>query len=213
MKACWPISRARSSTARRSTGPRPPSTADEADRPLLDQLRLLAALADLAPLSTPRASTGDTCASSSAIGRGAFGEVYRAWDTRLDREVALKLLRPAIDSRRTSRRPPTRSSKKAACSPACATPNVVTIYGAERIDDRIGLWMEFVKGRTLEQVVEQGKVFSAAEAVTIGIELCRAMTAVHAAGLLHRDIKAHNVMLAEDGRDRADGLRHGTRAR
>ena len=78
--------------------------------------------------------------------------------------------------------------------------NVVTIYGAERIEDRIGLWMEFVKGRTLAQVVEQGKVFSAAEAVTIGIELCHAMTAVHAAGLLHRDIKANNVMLAEDGR-------------
>ena len=79
-------------------------------------------------------------------------------------------------------------------------PNVVTIYGAEQIADQIGLWMEFVRGHTLEQILDQRKVVSAAEAVGIGLELCRAMSAVHGAGLLHRDIKAHNVMRAEDGR-------------
>ncbi len=79
-------------------------------------------------------------------------------------------------------------------------PNVVTIYGAEQIADRIGLWMEFVRGHTLEQILHQRKVVSAAEAVGIGLELCRAVSAVHGAGLLHRDIKAHNVMRAEDGR-------------
>ena len=79
-------------------------------------------------------------------------------------------------------------------------PNVVTIYGAEQIGDQIGLWMEFVRGHTLEQVLDQRKVVSAAEAVSIGLELCRAMAAVHGAGLLHRDIKTHNVMRAEDGR-------------
>ena len=79
-------------------------------------------------------------------------------------------------------------------------PNVVTIHGAEQIADQIGLWMEFVRGHTLEQILDQRKVVSAAEAVGIGLELCRAMSAVHGAGLLHRDIKAHNVMRAEDGR-------------
>ena len=79
-------------------------------------------------------------------------------------------------------------------------PNVVTIYGAEQIADQIGLWMEFVRGHTLEQILDQRKVVSAAEAVAIGLELCRAMSAVHGAGLLHRDIKAHNVMRADDGR-------------
>ena len=79
-------------------------------------------------------------------------------------------------------------------------PNVVTITGPSRLRDRIGLWMEFVRGHTLEQILEQQTVFSAAEAVEIGLELCRAMSAVHGAGLLHRDIKAHNVMRAEDGR-------------
>ena len=49
-------------------------------------------------------------------------------------------------------------------------PNVVTIYGAEQIGTRIGLWMEFVRGRTLKQIVDDGKVFSGAEAVQIGVD-------------------------------------------
>ncbi len=77
---------------------------------------------------------------------------------------------------------------------------MVTIYGAEQIADQIGLWMEFVHGHTLEQILDQRKVVSAAEAVGIGLELCRATSAVHGAGLLHRDIKTHNVMRSEDGR-------------
>ena len=60
--------------------------------------------------------------------------------------------------------------------------------------------MELVRGRTLEQMLSQPAVFSASEAVRIGRDLCSAVSAVHAAGLLHRDIKAHNVMVAGDGR-------------
>ena len=90
------------------------------------------------------------------IGRGAFAEVYRAWDTRLDREVALKLLTaaaPTGDALATS------IIEEGRLLARVRHPNVVTIYGADRIDDRVGLWMEFVKGRTLEQVLQQGHVF------------------------------------------------------
>lgn len=82
------------------------------------------------------------------IGRGAFGEVYRAWDTRLDRQVALKLL------------PATRDDADARASSVIAEgrllarvrhPHVVTIYGADRIAGRTGLWMELVEGRMLEE--------------------------------------------------------------
>ena len=79
-------------------------------------------------------------------------------------------------------------------------PNVVTIHGAERIGDQVGLWMELVEGRTLEQILEQGRRFTVTEVVEIGIQLCGAIAAVHDAGLLHRDIKSQNVMLADDGR-------------
>ena len=174
-------------------------TADEAERPLLDQLKLLAALADLHRVA--RVEQWGHLRVFERIGRGAFGDVYRAWDTRLDREVALKLLpAPTVDEQADQLAATDSIIHEGRLLARVRHSNVVTIYGAERIEDRIGLWMEFVKGRTLAQVVEQGKVFSASEAVSIGIELCHAMTAVHAAGLLHRDIKANNVMLAEDGR-------------
>ena len=131
------------------------------------------------------------------IGRGAFGEVYRAWDTRLDREVALKLL-PA--ERSSGDRAASAIIHEGRLLARVRHPNVVTIHGAEQIADQIGLWMEFVRGHTLEQILDERKVVSAAEAVGIGLELCRAISAVHGAGLLHRDIKAHNVMRADDGR-------------
>ena len=131
------------------------------------------------------------------IGRGAFGEVYRAWDTRLDREVALKLLpadAAAADSDNSS------IIEEGRLLARVRHPNVVTIYGAERTGDRIGLWMEFIRGHTLEQMLPEGKVFSDKEVVRFGLEVCRAVSAVHGAGLLHRDIKAQNVMVADDGR-------------
>ncbi len=201
------------------------SSADESHRPVLDQLKLLAAVADLHRRLPVRASAGVEKAEGSRaepetaglaaddhvdtlerwghlrvlerIGRGAFGEVYRAWDTRLDREVALKLLPAGSAAGDTGA---TSIIEEGRLLARVSHPNVVTIYGAERIEDRVGLWMEFVNGRTLQQILEQGKAFSAAEVVDIGIGLCQAISAVHGAGLLHRDIKAHNVMLAEDGR-------------
>ena len=60
--------------------------------------------------------------------------------------------------------------------------------------------MEFVSGRTLEEALRDGRTFSAKDVTRIGVELCRAVSAVHAAGLLHRDIKAQNVMAGDDGR-------------
>src|SRR5262245_1712477 len=131
------------------------------------------------------------------IGRGAFGEVFRAWDTRLDREVALKLLPAAPSSDSEAESSIIREGRLLA---KVRHPNVITIYGAEQIGDRVGIWMEFVRGQTLEQLLQAGTGFSAPEAIDIGVNLCRAVSAVHAAGVLHRDIKAHNVTRAEDGR-------------
>ena len=129
------------------------------------------------------------------VGAGAFGEVFRAWDTRLDREVALKLLtaQPARDGESSF-------IQEGRLLAKIRHPNVVTIYGAEQIGGRVGLWMEFVRGQTLEEQLQQGTGFRAADIIDIGVELCHAVSAVHAAGLLHRDIKAQNVTRAEDGR-------------
>jgi serine/threonine-protein kinase len=130
------------------------------------------------------------------IGRGASGEVYRAWDTRLDREVALKLM--SVDTPASAQ--PSSLIEEGRLLARVRHPNVATIYGAERIGGRIGLWMELVKGKTLEEAVAGGKRFAPAEVVTLGREICSAVSAVHAAGVIHRDIKAQNVMATDSGR-------------
>ena len=182
------------------------SKANAAARPVVKQLRVLAAVAAL-HRGTPAAASSRVEVSAATpehwghlrvlerIGSGAYGEVYRAWDTRLDREVALKLLPAASGDRGAST-----IIHEGRLLARVSHSNVVTIYGAEEIADQIGLWMEFVRGHTLEQVLDQRKAISAAEVVDIGLELCRAVSAVHGAGLLHRDIKTHNVMRAADGR-------------
>jgi TolB-like protein/predicted Ser/Thr protein kinase len=131
------------------------------------------------------------------IGEGGFGEVYRAWDTRLDREVALKLLR-GQDSRHARARSAVIEEGRMLAQ--VRHPNVVTVHGADRSAGRVGLWMEFIHGRTLEQVLSEQGPFGAVEATSIGIDLCVALSAVHRAGLLHRDIKARNVMRDDGGR-------------
>jgi hypothetical protein len=79
-------------------------------------------------------------------------------------------------------------------------PNVATVYGAERINREIGVWMEFVHGRTLEQQLRDGGPFAVDRVVKIGIDLASALSAVHRAGLIHRDVKAQNVLSDRDGR-------------
>jgi serine/threonine-protein kinase len=168
------------------------SGADEQERALLGPLRRLATLADF-----HRRLPGQWghLRLVEVIGRGTFAEVYRAWDTRLDREVALKLLTtgaPSDDAVATI--------DEGRLLARVRHPNVVTIYGADRIGDRVGLWMELVQGQTLEQLLQQGRVFDHTAIVRVASDLCRAIAAVHDAGLLHRDVKAHNVMMDNDGR-------------
>ena len=78
--------------------------------------------------------------------------------------------------------------------------NIVTVHGAERIDERVGVWMELVRGRTLEEELIVRGPFPPEEVAAIGIDVCRALAAVHRAGLIHRDVKAQNVMREPEGR-------------
>jgi eukaryotic-like serine/threonine-protein kinase len=176
------------------------SRTGEIDQGLVEQLKTLAALRQASrPTGEPHHDEHQSWGHLRVlerIGQGACGEVHRAWDTRLDREVALKLMPDPAHAGS----PGTSIIEEGRLLARVRHPNVVTIYGAERIDGRIGLWMEFVHGRTLEEELRDGRTFSAKDVTRIGVELCRAVSAVHAAGLLHRDIKAQNVMAGEDGR-------------
>jgi eukaryotic-like serine/threonine-protein kinase len=188
------------------------AAADENQRRIVRNLRLVASIAQVHRSIPDEVSAGPapepglpTVGANEAlqrwghlliletIGEGSFGDVYRARDPWLDRQVALKLLKPDIAA-------PARLMAEAQALARVRHPNVVTVHGADMRDGRVGLWMELVRGRTLAAIVASDGSFSAAEASVIGQELCRAVAAVHAVGLVHRDIKAQNVMRESGGR-------------
>ena len=173
---------------------------DLPDKAFVEQLKTLGALRQMRRASVsmpPEPWRWGHLQVFERIGHGAFGDVHRAWDPRLDREVALKLLRSDVFDDDGSGSAVIEEGRLLA---RVRHPNVVTIYGAEPIDGRIGLWMEFVKGRTLEEELRSGRTFTAAEVTRLGVDLCAAVASVHAAGLVHRDIKAQNIMLDDGGR-------------
>lgn len=131
------------------------------------------------------------------LGEGSFGEVFRARDPNLGREVALKLRRagpgPAGDSGR-------RLLEEARRLARVRHPNVVTVHGADLCDGRVGIWTELIEGQTLEERLAQDGPIGNGEAVALGLDLCRALAAVHAAGLVHGDVKTANVLRERGGR-------------
>ncbi len=128
------------------------------------------------------------------VGRGATGTVHRAWDTRLSRDVALKLF-TADDTDA-----PEAALAEGRLLARVRHPHIVSVYGADTHDGVAGVWMEFVRGDTLDEVLERDGILSVEEALLVGIDLAGAVSAVHAAGLLHRDVKARNVIREHGGR-------------
>jgi serine/threonine-protein kinase len=130
------------------------------------------------------------------IGHGGFGRVYRAWDAALARDVALKVIRPDRSDPATT----AAVIREGQMLARVRHPHVVTVYGAQRRGEEVGIWMELVHGRPLAQIVREEGPMGPEEAALVGIRVCDALTAVHGAGLLHRDVKAQNVMRESGGR-------------
>lgn len=172
--------------------------------PLLSKLRALEGLSGAhqerepaAPVPALDRPTWGPLRLLEPIGGGTFGTVYRALDPRLDREVALKLL--LLD-------PPMSAAEEAQAleeGRALARvrhANVLVVHGADRHDGQLGIWSDLVRGLTLEALLERDGGLGAREAAGIGMDLCRALAAVHALGLVHRDVKTSNVMREDGGR-------------
>jgi serine/threonine protein kinase len=128
------------------------------------------------------------------LGAGGMGEVYRATDTRLGREVALKVLPAdmAADHDRLIR-----FHQEARAAAALNHPNIVTLYSAEEIDGIHFFTMELVDGRPLDELIPSAG-FPADRVVEIATPLAEAIAAAHDKGLVHRDLKPANILVTSD---------------
>ncbi|AVP95936.1 hypothetical protein C7S18_01410 [Ahniella affigens] len=138
----------------------------------------------------PVAFTWNGLQVTERLGAGSYGDVWRAFDPWLEREVALKLFRGHASAGLDEARRLARLRHH----------NVLSVLGCAIADDRAGLWSELIEGNTLADLITRGGPLSAAETMRVGRDLAQALVAVHGAGLVHGDIKASNVMRERGGR-------------
>ncbi|MEK6335859.1 MAG: protein kinase [Acidobacteriota bacterium] len=129
------------------------------------------------------------------LGSGGMGEVYLADDTRLHRQIALKLLPPKFTINPDRVR---RFEREARAASALNHPNIVTIFEIGESESAHFIVTEFVDGKTLRQLINE-KPFNLSEALSVVIQVADALTGAHAAGIIHRDIKPENIMVRADG--------------
>jgi serine/threonine protein kinase/tetratricopeptide (TPR) repeat protein len=130
------------------------------------------------------------------LGAGGMGEVYRARDTRLDREIALKILPPDVAEDESRRQRLTREAKALA---SLNHPNIVTIHSVEEHDGVHFFTMEWVQGTPLSTRIPAGGL-PTEELLRIAVPLVEAVGAAHEQGIIHRDLKPANVVVGADGR-------------
>jgi tRNA A-37 threonylcarbamoyl transferase component Bud32 len=131
------------------------------------------------------------------IGAGGFGTVYRGWDQRLERPVAVKV----IEARGRAGRRVLREAQAAA---RLNHPGIVTLYELGETDGRAYLVSELVEGATLDRLASEGRL-SDRDVADLGGELCEALAHAHDHGVVHRDIKPQNVIVRDDGAPTAAG--------
>ena len=130
------------------------------------------------------------------VGQGGMGEVYRARDTRLGRDVALKILAGAYTQDQDRIR---RFRQEATAASALNHPGILTIHEAGDADGCQFIATEFVDGETVRQILNQRGRVPLNEALAIAVQVAAALAAAHKAGIVHRDIKPENVMVRPDG--------------
>jgi eukaryotic-like serine/threonine-protein kinase len=131
------------------------------------------------------------------LGSGGMGDVYLAEDTKLNRRVALKFLRPAVAQARDSR---ARFLREARAAAALNHPNIVHLYSVEEADDVVFITMELVQGRSLRQLLSEGTGFPLAKTISFAAQMAEGLACAHAAGIVHRDLKPGNLMVTEGER-------------
>ena len=130
------------------------------------------------------------------LGAGGMGEVYRARDTRLGREVAIKTV--SLHDRHSQAEALTRFEQEARSASALNHPNIVTIYELGCVDNKHFIAMELVRGETVRALLGSGPI-PFRKAIAIAAQVADALARAHEIGVIHRDLKPDNLMVAEDG--------------
>lgn len=129
------------------------------------------------------------------IGEGGMGVVYKARDTRLDRDVAIKFLPDRIAGDATGR---SRFTVEARAAAALNHPNIATIHAIEEVDGELFIVMEHIEGRELKDLIAADKL-GVGRVVSIAIGIAQGLHLAHQKGIVHRDIKSSNIMITDSG--------------
>ena len=128
------------------------------------------------------------------LGEGGMGVVYKAEDIQLKRTVALKFLPDRVNKDSTAKE---RFLQEAQAAAALNHPNICTIHGVEDVDGSLFIVMEYLEGKTLQEMKHNVPL---KQAIEIGIQLADGLAAAHEKGIVHRDLKPENIMICKDGR-------------
>ncbi len=131
----------------------------------------------------------------STLGSGGMGKVYRARDTRLSRDVAIKVLPDAHSSDEKSL---SRLRREARAASALSHPNIVTIYEIDRVEAITYIAMEFIDGKTLQEMLA-AEPLPISKMLGLAAQVADGLAKAHAAGIVHRDLKPANLMISDDG--------------
>ncbi len=131
----------------------------------------------------------------AALGAGGMGEVYRARDERLGRDVALKILSGELSQSTDHLR---RFEQEARAASALNHPNIITIYDIGSFDSMAYIAMELIEGRDLRSMIA-GEALPLRQALRIAVKVADGLAAAHERGIVHRDLKPENVMMSRDG--------------
>jgi eukaryotic-like serine/threonine-protein kinase len=151
-----------------------------------------------------RTAESDRYRILAPIGKGGMGEVFRARDTRLERDVAVKMLPPSVAADADRLR---RLEQEARAAGQINHPNVVAVYDVASVNGGTAIVSELLEGETLGQRLARGRI-AAGPAVRYGVQIAEGLAAAHRRGLVHRDLKPDNIFITTDG-DRAKILDFG----